>query len=71
LVETQNALCHHRSLAAVTFIYCYPTVLETEAGRVGVDLVLASPTAELALGGGVRLRGRSGNSIAVRDIEPR
>lgn len=58
-------------MAAVTFIYCYPTVLETEAGRVAVDRALASLAAELALGDGVRLRESSGNSITVRDVEPR
>lgn len=63
--------CHHRSLATVTFIYCYPKVLETEGGQAAVDRALASLAAELELGTGVRLRERSGNSIVVRDVEPR
>jgi hypothetical protein len=59
------------SLAAVTFIYCYPMALETEVGRVAVDRALASLATELELGDGVRLRGSGGNSIIVRDVEPR
>lgn len=58
-------------MAAVTFIYCYPAVLETAAGRAAVDGVLASLATELELDGGVRLRESSGNSIIVRDVEPR
>lgn len=58
-------------MAAVTFIYSYPAVLETETGRVAVDGVLASLATELELDGGVRLRESSGNSIIVRDVEPR
>ncbi|HET7510428.1 MAG TPA: hypothetical protein VFJ65_09295 [Solirubrobacterales bacterium] len=58
-------------MAAVTFIYCYPKVLETEAGRVAVDRVLASLAAELELGAGMQPRERSGNSIVFRDVEPR
>lgn len=58
-------------MAAVTFIYCNPTVLGTEAGRVAVDRALASLAGELALGAAVRLRESSGNSIVVKDVEPR
>ncbi|MGN6276019.1 MAG: hypothetical protein ACTHNP_08840 [Solirubrobacterales bacterium] len=58
-------------MAAVTFIYCYPKVLETEAGRTAVDRALTSLAAELELDEGVRLRESSGSSIVVTDIEPR
>jgi hypothetical protein len=58
-------------LATVTFIYCYPKVLETEAGRAAVDRALASLAVELEFDDGVPLRERSGNSIVVRDVEPR
>jgi hypothetical protein len=63
--------CHHPCLGAVTFIYCRPTALDTETGRAAVDQVLAMLASELGLDGGVRLRGSSGNSIIVRDVEPR
>jgi hypothetical protein len=56
-------------LAAATFIYCYPKVLETEAGRTAVDRALASLAIELD--GSVPLRESSGNSIVVTDVEPR
>lgn len=65
------ASCHHGCLAAVSFIYCYPTVLETEEGRVAVDGALASLASELQLGDGARLRETGGNSITVRGVEPR
>lgn len=64
-------VCHHRSLARVTYIYCRPSVLETETGRVAVDTALSSLASELALNKGVQLREPGGNSITVRDIEPR
>ena len=50
-------------------MYCYPTVLDTDAGRAAVDASLASLAAELD--DGVRLQKRGGNSIVVRGIEPR
>lgn len=58
-------------MAAITFIYCYPKVLDTEAGRAAVDRALALLAAELELDDGVPLRDRSGGSIVVRDVEPR
>jgi hypothetical protein len=67
---TRIAVCHHRSLAAVTFMYCYPAVLESEAGRAAVDDTLATLASELELDG-VRLRKSGGSSIIVRGIEPR
>jgi hypothetical protein len=67
---TSIAVCQHPALAGVTFIYCYPTVLETEAGRAAVDDTLASLAAELKLDDKVRLRKRRGNSIIVRGVEP-
>ncbi|MGN6588291.1 MAG: hypothetical protein ACTHKT_12625 [Solirubrobacterales bacterium] len=46
-------------------------MLETEAGRVAVDDVLASLATELEIGDGVRLRASGGNSITIRGIGPR
>lgn len=57
-------------MAEVTFIYCYPTALETAEGREAVDEALACLASELSLGEGVRLRQGSGNSIVVEDVEP-
>lgn len=51
-------------------MYCFPTVLENEAGRVAVDNALACLATELALEGGSKLRQGNGNSIVVRGIEP-
>jgi hypothetical protein len=58
-------------LAAVTFIYCRPTALDTETGRATVDEALAMLASELGLDEGVRLREQRGNSIVVRGFEPR
>jgi len=57
-------------LSAVTFMYCLPTVIEEEAGRVAVDAALACLAVELELDDGVKLRQDNGNSIVVRNIEP-
>ena len=52
-------------------MYCFPTVLDSEEGRIAVDAALACLATELALDDGVRLRRRGGNSIVVRDVEPK
>jgi hypothetical protein len=52
-------------------MYCYPTVLETDAGCAAVDDTLASLAAELELDDGVQLRTTGGNSIVVTGIEPK
>lgn len=67
----RSSLCHHRSLAPVTYIYCHPSALETETGRAAVDKALHSLASELGLGEGVQLRQPGGNSITVRDTKPR
>jgi hypothetical protein len=71
LQKHSPSVCHHRRLAAVTFMYCYPTVLETDAGCAAVDDTLASLAAELELDDGVQLRTTGGNSIVVTGIEPK
>jgi hypothetical protein len=57
-------------LATLTFMYCFPTVLDDEAGRVAVDAALACLAVELELAEGGKLRQGNGNSIVVRDVEP-
>jgi hypothetical protein len=57
-------------LAKVTFMYCYPAVLDSPAGRVAVDSALACLATELELAEGTKLRHAGSNSIAVRDVEP-
>jgi hypothetical protein len=52
-------------------MYCYPTVLETEAGRTAVDDVLSSLARELELGEGSKLRQGRGNSIVVSGVDPK
>ena len=52
-------------------MYCYPTVLETEAGRRAVDDVLTSLARELKLGEEAALRQGSGNSIVVAGVDPK
>jgi hypothetical protein len=52
-------------------MYCFPAVLESEAGRVAVDAALACLATELEIGEGVKLRQGDGNSIVVRDVEPK
>ncbi len=57
-------------MAPVTYIYCYPNVLETETGQIAVDDALRSLASELALDAGVQLREPGRNSIAVTGVEP-
>jgi hypothetical protein len=51
-------------------MYCFPAVLDSEAGRVAVDAALACLATELEIDDGERLRQGEGNSIVVRDVEP-
>jgi hypothetical protein len=51
-------------------MYCFPAVLESEAGRVAVDAALACLATELELGEGIKLRQDDGNSIVVSGVEP-
>lgn len=52
-------------------MYCLPTVLGSEEGRVAVDAALACLATELELGDGIHLRKRDGNSIVIRGVEPK
>lgn len=56
-------------MTTVTYMYCFPAVLETEAGKAAVDAALSSLATELKLTAEVKLR-EGGGSIVVRDVEP-
>jgi uncharacterized protein (DUF2126 family) len=51
-------------------MYCFPAVLESEAGRIAVDAALACLATELGIVDGNKLRHGNGNSIVVGDVEP-
>jgi hypothetical protein len=57
-------------LAAVSFIYCFPTVLESERGRIAVDAALACLATELELEPETKLRQGNGTSIVVSGVDP-
>ncbi len=63
-------VCDHLRLPTDSFIYCFPTVLENERGRIAVDAALACLATELELGDGIKLRQGNGSSIVVTGIEP-
>ncbi len=54
----------------LTFIYCRPAALDTEAGCAAVDKALTALARELNLDEGAKLRQGGGNSIIISDVAP-